>query len=84
MVPGTLGLSSPVGDSWESTHPCNDHLELESKNIGVSTQLSWNIVCQCMVDTESKSVRMSLTKYSIYNLGGTLCVKNQINDQYTI
>ncbi len=32
MVPETHGLSSPVGDSWESTHPCNDHLELESKN----------------------------------------------------
>ncbi len=31
MVSGTLGLSSPVGDSWESTHPCNDHLELENK-----------------------------------------------------
>ena len=32
MVPETHSLSSPVGDSWESTHPCNDHLELESKN----------------------------------------------------
>ena len=32
MVPETHGLSSPVRDSWESTHPCNDHLELESKN----------------------------------------------------
>jgi len=37
-----------------------------------------------MVDTESKFVRMSLTKYSIYNLGVTLCVSTQvINDQYT-
>jgi hypothetical protein len=45
----------------------------------VSTQLSWNIVCQCMVDTESKFVRMSLTKYSIYNLAVTLCVSNTSN-----
>ncbi len=32
MVPETHSLSSLVGDSWESTHSCNDHLELESKN----------------------------------------------------
>jgi hypothetical protein len=32
VVPETHSLSSPVGDSWESTHPCNDHFELESKN----------------------------------------------------
>ena len=27
-VPENLGLSSPVRDSWESTYPCNDHLDL--------------------------------------------------------
>ena len=32
MVPENHGLSSPVRDSWESTHPCNDHFELKSKN----------------------------------------------------
>ncbi len=25
VVPENHGLSSPVRDSWESTHPCNDH-----------------------------------------------------------
>ena len=28
VVPGHRGLSSPGRDSWESTHPCNDHFDL--------------------------------------------------------
>jgi hypothetical protein len=52
----------------------------------ISTQFRGNIVCQHnSVSTHGypvKFVRMSLTKYSIYNLGVTLCVKNQMNDQY--
>ena len=34
-------------------------------------------MCPRTVDTQSKFVRMSLTKYSIYNLGVTLCVNRR-------
>ena len=38
------------------------------------TQIRGDIVCQGMVDTKSKFVRVSLKKYSVHNLGVTLCV----------
>jgi hypothetical protein len=46
----------------------------------LSTQLSGNIVCPRTVDTQSKFVRMSLTKYSIYNLDVTLCVNRRVDN----
>ncbi len=38
------------------------------------TQIRGDIVCQGTVDTKSKFVRVSLKKYSVHNLGVTLCV----------
>ena len=31
VVPESSGLSSPVRDSWESTHPCTDHFDSNAK-----------------------------------------------------
>ncbi len=33
VVPESSGLSSPVRDSWESTHPCTDHFDSNAKKI---------------------------------------------------
>ncbi len=38
------------------------------------TQIRSDVVCQDTVDTKSKFVRVSLTNYSVHNLGVTLCV----------
>ncbi len=35
VVPGNHGLSSPGRDSWESTHPCNDHFHLVSSRVKI-------------------------------------------------
>ena len=33
VVPESSGLSSPVRDSWESTHPCTDHFDSNTQKI---------------------------------------------------
>ncbi len=33
VVPESSGLSSPVRDSWESTHPFTDHFDSNTKKI---------------------------------------------------
>ena len=33
VVSESSGLSSPVRDSWESTHPCTDHFDSNAKKI---------------------------------------------------
>jgi hypothetical protein len=38
VVPESSGLSSPVRDSWESTHPCTDHFNSNAKK---GTLLWW-------------------------------------------
>jgi hypothetical protein len=39
VVPESSGLSSPVRDSWESTHLCTDHFDSNAKKKG--TLLWW-------------------------------------------
>ncbi len=56
VVPESSGLSSPVRDSWESTHPCTNHFDSNAKKIKgypivVGAQVGKPVghsICQCV------------------------------------